>query len=100
MKPSAANRLVRFQAQLYRIPGKGGWTFVTVPSELAPPVMAAWGMTPVIATVDGRQWQTTVWKDKEGKSYLPVPKKIRKSKEEGAMVDVALQADMTRVQSG
>ena len=100
MKPSPEPQTVRFQATLFRIPGKGGWTFVPVPSELAPPVMGAWGMTPVIATVDGSCWNTTVWRDKEGKSYLPVPKKIRKSKEAGATVEVTLRADLTRAAKG
>ncbi len=95
-EPDAFQSIARFTAKLFRIPGKGGWTFIKVPEEFAPPVMGSWGMTPVIASVDGREWNTTVWRDKEQRSYLPVPKKVRGKKEEGETVDVVLRVDRAR----
>jgi hypothetical protein len=88
---------MEFTGKLFKTEGKGAWTFVMVPSELAPPVTSGWGMTPVKACVDGHEWNTTVWRDKENRCYLPVPKKIRQGKEAGAMVEVRVQLDMPRV---
>ena len=81
----------QFSANLFRYPGKGGWTFVTVPEELAPPVTAAWGRTPVLATVDGYAWHTSVWREKSGRTLLAVPKQARGSKGHGDEVDVQLR---------
>jgi hypothetical protein len=79
-----------FTATLFRTDGKGGWTFAPVPEEHASPVTEGWGRTPVTATVDGLTWETSVWRTKEGETWLPVPKKIRRGKTHGAQVTVAL----------
>ena len=50
-----------------------------------------WGRTPVTATVDGRAWDTSVWRDKKHGTLLAVPKKIRGEKGDGDTVEVALQ---------
>jgi hypothetical protein len=81
----------RFTTKLVRYPGKGGWTFAPVPRASAPPVTHGWGRTPVHATVDGRSWQTSVWRGKDGKSLLPVPKNIRGSKGDGDVVNVEIE---------
>lgn len=81
---------MRFKSILFKYPGPGGWTFAPVPAEYAPPVTAKWGRTPVFATVDGRQWETSVWRDRQHGTLLPVPKAIRKKKEAGDEVDVEL----------
>lgn len=98
MKPERDSfaHVARFQAKLFRTPGKGGWHFVSVPAEHAPPVMGSWGMTPVIAKVDGKGWNTTIWHDKQGQSYLPVPKKIRGTKQDGDVVNVEFRVDRER----
>lgn len=80
----------RFVGSLFRYPGPGGWTFVEVPERLTPPVTHAWGRTPVTATVDGIEWQTSVWRGKDGRCLLAVPKNVRSAKEEGATVKVRL----------
>jgi hypothetical protein len=69
----------------------GAWTFVDVPKELAPSHTHAWGRCPVIATVDGKTWKTSVWKGKDGKTYLPVPKKIRGNKTNGDSVKIVIE---------
>lgn len=53
-------------------------------------------MTPVIASVDGREWKTTVWKDKTQRSLLPVPRKIRGRKGDGDSVQIDLRMDRER----
>jgi hypothetical protein len=88
---------VRFEARLFLHKfEKGAWTFLEIPSELAPPVMGAWGMTPVVASVDGREWKTTVWRDKTQRSLLPVPKKVRGKKAAGEEMTVVLRIDRDR----
>lgn len=80
----------KFTAVLFRYPGKGGWHFAPVPDDLAPPVTAAWGRTPVVATVDGYEWRTSVWRGKDGRVLLAVPQKARGGKGDGDAVDVEI----------
>lgn len=80
-----------FTARLWRVEGKGGWTFVTVPDDRAPSRAAAWGRIPVVASVDGHRWKTSVWREKTGRTLLPVPKAARGAKGEGDEVAVVLE---------
>ena len=85
-------RLVRrgpFRTVLRRIPGKGGWTYVAIPKTLAPPITRAWARTPVRASIDGVEWDTSIFRSKTGEGFLPVPKKVRGIKEEGRRVSIA-----------
>jgi uncharacterized protein DUF1905 len=87
--PQKAESRGPFKTTLRRIPGKGGWTYVTIPKKLAPPVTRAWGRTPVRATVDGIEWTTSIFRSKNGEGFLPVPKRVRGPREEGARVTIA-----------
>ncbi len=80
-----------FTATLFTIPGKGGWTFAPVPERHAPPVAGAWGRSEVIATVDGHRWKTSVWRERSGRTLLPVPKAVRGRKGHGDRVRVRLE---------
>lgn len=82
--------MMPFHTTLFRYPGKGGWTFAPVPAGSAPPATHGWGRTPVVATVDGRTWETSVWRDKSGQTLLPVPAAVRGTKGHGDEVTVAL----------
>lgn len=88
--------MVRFKAILFKYPGKGGWTFAPVPPELAPPVGGPFGMTPVLARLDGREWRTTVWRERSGAVLLPAPAKVRGAKKAGDEVEVEIEADWSR----
>lgn len=79
-----------FTSELFTFPGKGGWTFAPVPERCAPPVTEGWGRTPVEATVDGTTWNTSVWREKSGRTLLPVPKHIRGAKGHGDTVRVRI----------
>jgi hypothetical protein len=81
---------VEFSAALWPYPGKGGWTFVTVPAEHAPSAAFAWGRTPVLAEVDGYAGKTSVWREKSGRTLLPVPRAARDAKGDGDGVGVRL----------
>ena len=83
--------ICEFSSKLRRIPGKGGWVFAPVPEEHAPTVSVGWGRTPVRAAVDGRCWETSVWRSKAGLTELAVPKKIRGPKDDGDSVAVRLE---------
>lgn len=82
---------VEFSATLFRVEGKGGWTFAPVPEELAPSATEGWGRTSVLATVDGSTWPTSIWRERSGRTLLPVPKHLRHGKEHGDTVQVRLQ---------
>jgi hypothetical protein len=87
-----------FTGTLFTTEGTGAWTFVALPKSISPPVTGSWGMTPVIAKVDGKTWKTTIWKDsKRKKRFLPVPKKIRGQKGDGEKVAVELRMDRERI---
>ena len=80
-----------FRAKLFReSTNSGSWTFLEVPKQFAPPYTLHFGRTPVHATVEGKSWDTSVWTEKSGRIVLPVPKKIRGSKEDGDVVSVTL----------
>lgn len=85
---------VTFSARLWKYPGKGGWHFVTVPEQHAPPVAHGWGRTSVTASVDDREWKTSVWREKVGRTLLPVPKAVRGGKGDGDLVKVRLVFDV------
>jgi hypothetical protein len=80
-----------FTVELFTYPGKGGWTFVTVPERWAPPVTEGWGRTPVRGTVDGTSWDTSVWRESSGRTLLPVPKRVRGAKGHGDRVKVRIE---------
>lgn len=79
-----------FESTLFRVPGQGGWVFAPVPAEHAPGVTVGWGRTPVVATVDGTLWDTSVWREKSGRTILAVPKHVRGEKDDGDVVHVSL----------
>jgi hypothetical protein len=81
---------VSFSSTLFRYEGPGGWHFAPVPAKYAPPVTHGWGRTPVTATVDGTTWETSVWRGKDGRTLLAVPKKVRGAKADGDKVRVVL----------
>jgi hypothetical protein len=85
---------VSFTSILFNIGDKGGWTFAPVPEDLAPPATDGWGRTPVIAVVDGAEWRTSVWREKIGRTLLPVPKAIRRGKGSGDEVEVTLRFNL------
>ena len=82
---------IKFKARLFRYPGPGGWTFAQVPEKYAPRATAAWGRTPVLATIDGRECKTSVWRDKKHGTLLPVAKAVRGDKGDGDTVTVELR---------
>lgn len=91
-KHSVADRIERrgpFVTQLFRYPGKGGWTFAIIPKASAPPATRPWGRTPVSATLNGVSWDTSIWRDTKGdRSLLAVPRRILPAGRSGDLVTV------------
>jgi len=85
-----------FTSVLFKVPGKGGWTFAPIPEQFAPLETGAWGRVPVTAIVDGQEWSTSVWKDKQHGTLLAVPKRIRGKKGDGDTVEVEIAVDYNR----
>jgi Domain of unknown function (DUF1905) len=86
-----------FTATLIRWSGAGGWVFAPVPEAHAPDAAGPFGRVPVIATVDGRTWATSVWRDKTAGWLLAVPARIRGGKDHGDPVTVDIDIDPTRL---
>jgi Domain of unknown function (DUF1905) len=87
-----------FTATLVRWrPGAGGWVFAPVPEAHAPDAAGPWGRVPVIATVDGRTWETSVWRDKTAGWLLAVPARVRAGKDHGDVVSVEIDIDPARL---
>jgi hypothetical protein len=80
-----------FTAKLFRVSGEGGWVFAVVPKKHAPTATLGWGRVPVQATVDGGTWDTSIWREKSGRTLLAVPKKIRGEKDHADVVAVQLE---------
>jgi hypothetical protein len=87
---------VEFETTLVRWPGPGSWVFAPVPEEHAPPAAGAFGRAPVVATVDGVTWATSVWRDRRAGWLLPVPARVRRGKDDGDAVVVAVEIDAGR----
>ncbi|MEQ1508157.1 MAG: DUF1905 domain-containing protein [Myxococcota bacterium] len=85
--------MIAFDAELFRYPGPSGWTFVVVPAADAPEPTRPWGRTPVVATVDGLTYATSVWRGRDGRTLLSIPARIRRGKDAGDGVRVALTVD-------
>jgi hypothetical protein len=88
---------VPFDATLVRWPGAGSWVLAPVPAEHAPETAGSFGRVPVTATVDGRTWSTSVWRDRAAGWLLPVPARIRHGKDDGDVVTVEVEVDLTRL---
>ncbi|WP_409330431.1 DUF1905 domain-containing protein [Trujillonella humicola] len=90
-------RDVPFTATPVRWPGAGSWVFAPVPDEHAPDRAGAFGRVPVTATVDGRTWATSVWRDRRAGWLLPVPARVRRGKDDGDAVTVEVRVDAARL---
>ncbi len=68
-----------------------------MPDEHAPDVGGAFGRVPVMATVDGVTWATSVWKDAGHGWLLAVPERVRRGKVDGDTVRVMVEVDHSRL---
>jgi Domain of unknown function (DUF1905) len=86
-----------FRATLVRWSGPGAWVFAPVPALEVPTEAGPFGRVPVLATVDGVTWATSVWCDKAAGWLLPVPARVRAGKDDGDVVIVDIEVDASRL---
>ncbi|WP_272948545.1 DUF1905 domain-containing protein [Kribbella albertanoniae] len=89
--------LTEFTTALVRWQGPSGWVFAPIPAEYAPDMISPFGRVPVVATVDGHTWATSVWRDKTAGWLLAVPARVREGKDHGDLVGITLEIDHTRL---
>ena len=86
-----------FVAPLWRWPTPKGILMVTVPEEVRPPALAAFGRTPIRATVRGRTWATSIFGSNAHGAILLMPKKTIGPLREGDPVEVSFEVDLLRL---
>jgi len=74
----------------------GSWRVAYLPESIVLEAVREFGRTPVIAQCCLQEWKTSLWTDKDGKTMLPIPKKIRGLLDEGDVVEVYFEFDYER----
>jgi len=92
-----------FDAELWLYPGKGGWHFVTLPTDIAGEIRftaerkkRGWGSEAVVARTGKTEWTTSIFPDKGSGSFLlPVKAEVRRKEKltAGQTVKIALTLD-------
>ena len=72
------------------------WYIAPLPKSMVIEAVQSFGRTPVIATLNGKEWQTSLWTSKSGETMIAVPKKVRGKLEEGDEVEIAFVFDYDR----
>ena len=74
------------KSKVWLYPGMSGWHFVTIPRSITKDIdyyfamnKRGWGSLPVTVTVGKTSWKTSIFPDKQLRSYLlPLKKEVRK----------------------
>jgi hypothetical protein len=72
------------------------WVFAPLPADIIIEAVHPFGRTPVKATIDNKSWDTSIWTEKDGKSMIAVPKKIRGNLSKGDEVEITFLFDYER----
>ncbi|MBL7716148.1 MAG: DUF1905 domain-containing protein [Bdellovibrionales bacterium] len=96
-------KIYRFQAGVWKYPGKGGWLFVSLPQVLSKSIRndwkdseQGWGRLKAQATIGKTCWQTAIWFDTKANAYLlPLKSTVRKQEglKEGSRPKVVLEIE-------
>lgn len=87
-------------ARVWLYQGDSPWHFVTIPLSESGEIKKdyiwprrGFGSIPVLATVGGTSWRTSIFPDKDGSYLLPLKKSVRASEKisEGDMIDITLE---------
>ncbi|HWP94722.1 MAG TPA: DUF1905 domain-containing protein [Gammaproteobacteria bacterium] len=82
----AVQKTWRMRAKVWRYAGTSSWYFVTLPKTHARQIRAChafrrrgWGSLPVIVTLGGTTWKTSIFPESETGSYvLPIKAEVRR----------------------
>ncbi|WP_295418275.1 DUF1905 domain-containing protein [Sulfurovum sp.] len=72
------------------------WTIAPLPKSFVIEAVQPFGRTPVIATLNGKEWKTSLWTERSGETMIAVPKKVRGKLEEGDEVEISFVYDYER----
>jgi hypothetical protein len=72
------------------------WYIAPLPDHFEIEAVQAFGRTPVIATLEGKTWSTSLWTEKSGQTMIAIPKKVRGSYGEGDLVEISFEFDYDR----
>lgn len=72
------------------------WFVAPLPYDIKVEAVHAFGRTPVIATVNNKTWSTSLWTEKDGKTMIAIPKKVRGGLLEGDEVEIYFKFDYDR----
>ena len=98
-RSAGSARAVRFSDEVWYWRGPAPFYFVTVPEQLSRDIRAianevtyGWGMIPVLVTLGGSSWQTSLW-PKDGGYIVPIKTAVRRAEsvDEGETVTLGLQ---------
>ena len=91
----------RFEAPLWMHTGESAWHFVTLPPAVADEIedvtagtRHGFGSVPVLVTIGGTTWATSIFPDGKARSYvLPVKKAVRRAEgiADGDLVTVTVE---------
>jgi len=79
-----------------RLEKLASWTVAPLPDSIPIEAVSSFGRTPVIASVEGREWSTSLWTDKSGKTMIALPKKVRGYLMPGDTVEIIFRFDYDR----
>ncbi len=72
------------------------WHIAPLPKSMIIEAVQPFGRTPVVATLNGKEWQTSLWTEKSVETMIAVPKKVRGKLEEGDEVEITFEFDYER----
>ena len=72
------------------------WTIARLPKKFVIEAVHPFGRTPVVATLNGKSWTTSLWTEKSGETMIAVPKKVRGKFEAGDEVEISFVFDYDR----
>lgn len=95
-------RTYTVRAKVWLYPGMAAWHFVTLPRTQSEEIKArfggmkrGWGSLPVVATIGGTSWKTSIFPDKKAGAYLlPLKSEVRKKEKIGAGGTIALSIEI------
>lgn len=72
------------------------WRVASLPTHFEIEAVQPFGRTPVIATLGGKEWATSLWTQKNGETMIAVPKKVRGTLDKGDEVEIRFVYDYER----
>lgn len=100
--PAPTPNRYKGRSKVWLYDGPGGWHFVTLSGKhsgeiacLAADSKSPWGSIPVIATVGGTSWKTSIFPDKKRGAYLlPLKAAVRTKEKIGPGDTVAVTIEL------